>query len=54
MIHILINIQGLNFYRAGYEYELIKAGFSRDTNNTIQNMVIIPAAIISCLLSSKI
>lgn len=33
--------QGINFFIAGYNVELIKKGFSRDTMNTIDNLNII-------------
>jgi len=45
--------QGLNFFNAGYDYELIKAGFSRDTNNTLNNLIVIPTTVMTCFLSSK-
>lgn len=46
--------QGFNFFNAGYDYELIKAGFSRDVNNTINNIIIIPITLFACIFSSKI
>ena len=50
----MIYYQGFNFFNAGYDYELIKAGFSRDVNNTINNIIIIPITMLACLFSSKI
>jgi hypothetical protein len=41
MIVVLYN-QGLNFFSSLYDYKLVEAGFSRDTSNTISNIVIIP------------
>lgn len=38
-ILLLLNYQGFNFYEAGYEYEMIKAGFSRDTSNSLSNVI---------------
>lgn len=35
---MLIYNQGFNFFAAGYGYELIAHGFSRDTMNTIENV----------------
>lgn len=36
---MLFYYQGFNFYEAGYDYEMVKAGFSRDTSNTVSNVV---------------
>lgn len=38
-IFFLIYYQGFNFYEAGYDYEMIKHGFSRDTSNTLSNVI---------------
>jgi len=38
-IFLLINSPGLNFYEAGYDYEMVKAGFSRDSSNTASNII---------------
>ena len=38
---MVIFYQGFNFFLAGYNYELINKGFSRDTMNTIDNLNII-------------
>ena len=38
---MVIFYQGFNFYLAGYNYELINKGFSRDSLNTIDNLNII-------------
>ena len=53
VVFLLIMNQGFNFFNAGYEYELIKAGFSRNTSNTIQNIIIIPVNIIACYATSR-
>jgi hypothetical protein len=39
--------QGINFFNSLYDYELVKAGFSRDTMNTIQNIIIIPTILLT-------
>ncbi|XP_031505834.1 spindle assembly checkpoint kinase [Nymphaea colorata] len=39
---VLVYNQGLNFFSCLYDYKLVEAGFSRDTSNTIGNIVIIP------------
>jgi hypothetical protein len=41
-LFFLIYYQGLKFFEAGYDYELIKAGFSRDTSNSISNLIALP------------
>ena len=48
----IIHNQGLNFFNSLYEYELVKAGFSRDTMNTIGNIIIIPIIILTFWFSS--
>ena len=50
ILFLFINSQGLNFFEAGYSYEMIKAGFSRDTSNTMSNCI----SIIVLFLSFKI
>jgi len=42
IIFFLIYYQGLKFYEAGYDYELVKSGFSRDTSNSISNLIVLP------------
>ena len=39
--------QGLNFFTCLYDYYLVEAGFSRNTSNTIGNLVIIPILILT-------
>ena len=34
----ILYYQGINFFTAGYNYELVKKGFSRNTMNTIDNI----------------
>ena len=46
IIFMLVFYQGLKFFDAGYEYELVRHGFSRDTSNSISNMIALP---IMCL-----
>jgi hypothetical protein len=50
----LVMKQGFNFFSAGYDYELIKAGFSREVNNTIENITSVPVAIIVCAIASRL
>lgn len=50
----LVMFQGINFFNAGYDYELIKAGFSRNVSNTISNVTVLPISILACVLSSQI
>lgn len=38
IVYFLLFHQGFNFFLAGYGYELINKGFSRDTMNTIDNI----------------
>lgn len=44
---VLFYIQGLNFFTSLYDYKLVAAGFSRDTSNTIGNIIIIPIIILT-------
>ena len=44
---MLVYSQGFNFFSAGYSYQLIEKGFSKNTLNTIDN---IQSAIISLLI----
>ena len=50
-IFFLISNQGLNFFLATYDYQLMKAGFSRDTYNTLSNVLAIPVIICTFFLS---
>lgn len=45
---LLLMSQGFNFFNAGYGYELVNAGFSRNTSNTIDNIAAIPINIFAC------
>lgn len=47
LMFFLFYSQGFNFFAAGYGYELINKGFSRDTMNTIDN---IQNIVITCLV----
>lgn len=47
-------IQGFNYFIAGFEYELIHAGFKRNTLNTITNFNIIPISFITYILSDRV
>lgn len=46
--------QGFNFFNAGYDYEVVNAGFSRNSSNTIQNIIAIPINVVACYLTSRI
>ena len=54
IIFILIYNQGLKFYESGYEYELIKAGFSRDNLNSISNLIVIPVIALTVFINRYI
>lgn len=41
-MYFLISYFGFNFFNSLYDYNLIKAGFSRDTANNITNIIIFP------------
>ena len=51
---LLLYIHGFTYIEAGYEYELIKAGFVKNTLNTITNLSLIPISIGAFILSEKI
>lgn len=40
-------MQGLNFFNSLYDYELVKAGFSKDAMNTLANVLVIPTIILT-------
>ncbi len=44
---VLFYNQGLNFFSSLYDYQLVEAGFSRNTSNTIGNIVIIPIILLT-------
>jgi len=54
VIFILIYNQGLKFYESGYEYELIKAGFSRDNLNSISNLIVIPVITLTIFINAHL
>ena len=54
VIFILIYNQGLKFYESGYEYELIKAGFSRDNLNSISNLIVIPVITLTIFINAQL
>jgi hypothetical protein len=41
-VFFLLSLQGFNFFNCLYGYELVKAGFSKDTMNTLGNLLAIP------------
>lgn len=41
----LIYQQGFNFFTSLYDYKLVEAGFSRDTSNTISNLILLPVIV---------
>ena len=51
---LLLYIHGFTYIEAGYEYELIKAGFVKNTLNTITNISLVPISILAFIFSSKI
>lgn len=46
-LFFLYYCQGFNFFDAGYSYELVNAGFSRNTSNTIGNVISVPILIMA-------
>lgn len=54
IIFILIYNQGLKFYESGYEYELIKSGFSRDNLNSISNLIVIPVITLTIFINAHL
>lgn len=53
MVLLIFYYQGFNFFLAGYNYELVKKGFSRDSMNTIDNLTTIFVTLLTFLLGSK-
>jgi hypothetical protein len=54
IVFFLVYYQGLKFYEAGYDYELIKSGFSRDTSNSISNLIALPVLALTFYMASLI
>ena len=54
LLILVTYIHGFTYFDAGYEYELIKSGFLKNTLNTITNASLVPISIGACILSSKI
>jgi hypothetical protein len=52
-LFVLIYRQGFHFFFAGYDYELINAGFSRNTMNTIDNIQNIVITLLVFLIGAK-
>jgi hypothetical protein len=44
-VFFLVYQQGFNFFNSLYDYKLVEAGFSRDTSNTISNIILVPVII---------
>lgn len=53
-IFLLIYYQGFNFYEAGYDYEMVRAGFSRDNSNTISNLIAIVVIVLTFRIADHI
>lgn len=53
-IIFLVYMQGFNFFKSGYDFELVRAGFQKDDLNTIGNLVQVPILIITMILSTQI
>ena len=51
-VYFLIYQQGFNFFISFYDYNLVEAGFSRNTQNTIGNIIIFPVIIMTFYYSS--
>lgn len=54
IIFFLIYYQGLKFYEAGYDYEMVKTGFSRDTSNSISNLIAMPVLALTFFMTGLI
>lgn len=52
VIFFLFYHQGFNFFNAGYSYELVRAGFSRNTMNSIDNVINIAITALTFLLGA--
>lgn len=50
----VVYLQGISFFTAGYEVELMKGGFSKETLTTIRNVVMVPVMISTFLFSTKL
>lgn len=50
----VLYLQGLSFFAAGYEVELMKGGFSKETLTTIRNIVVVPVMFSTFLFSTKL
>lgn len=48
---LLTFTHGFTYFEAGYEYELIKAGFVKNTLNTITNVSLVPISVATIWLS---
>lgn len=46
-LFFLLYQQGFNFFNALYDYNLVQAGFSRDTSNTIGNIIVFPVILMT-------
>ena len=51
LVYLLI-LQGVNFYAFGYQVELMNNGFSKETLNTIDNLLMFPLLVITYFFSS--
>ena len=47
----LVLYHGLNYFDNGYQIELMKNGFSKETLNTIENIILLPLLIVTYLFS---
>ncbi len=50
-MYFLICQVGFNFFNSLYDYNLVEAGFSRDTANDISNIIIFPVIICTFFFS---
>lgn len=53
-IVFMLYLQGISFFASGYEVELMKGGFSKETLTTIRNIVMVPVLISTFLFSTKL
>lgn len=54
VVIFLLCTQGFNPFTSGYEYELIHRGFTKNSINTIGNIVLIPITVFAIYISPRI
>jgi hypothetical protein len=49
---LIVYSQGNRFFSAGYQYELIRGGFSKERLNEIDNIVLVPLLLVTYIVSN--